>query len=73
MLSLKEQIATEADITTRYLDYLLTGRRNAGLNAALRIAEVTGTRASIWMRGRNKRSEERRVGKECRSRWSPYH
>ena len=20
-----------------------------------------------------KRSEERRVGKECRSRWSPYH
>ena len=23
--------------------------------------------------GRNVRSEERRVGKECRSRWSPYH
>ena len=23
--------------------------------------------------GTNKRSEERRVGKECRSRWSPYH
>ena len=22
---------------------------------------------------RAKRSEERRVGKECRSRWSPYH
>ena len=22
---------------------------------------------------RHKRSEERRVGKECRSRWSPYH
>ena len=22
---------------------------------------------------RNLRSEERRVGKECRSRWSPYH
>src|SRR2546430_5965938 len=22
---------------------------------------------------RNTRSEERRVGKECRSRWSPYH
>ena len=21
----------------------------------------------------HKRSEERRVGKECRSRWSPYH
>ena len=23
--------------------------------------------------GNGKRSEERRVGKECRSRWSPYH
>ena len=23
--------------------------------------------------GRSPRSEERRVGKECRSRWSPYH
>ena len=23
--------------------------------------------------GRAYRSEERRVGKECRSRWSPYH
>ena len=25
------------------------------------------------MREGNRRSEERRVGKECRSRWSPYH
>src|SRR5256885_16570764 len=24
-------------------------------------------------RGETSRSEERRVGKECRSRWSPYH
>ena len=23
--------------------------------------------------GKSLRSEERRVGKECRSRWSPYH
>ena len=26
---------------------------------------------SDWVKGN--RSEERRVGKECRSRWSPYH
>ena len=25
------------------------------------------------LEGRTTRSEERRVGKECRSRWSPYH
>ena len=30
--------------------------------------QVTSTAAEI-----NARSEERRVGKECRSRWSPYH
>src|SRR4029077_6606450 len=26
-----------------------------------------------WHPGNERRSEERRVGKECRSRWSPYH
>ena len=26
-----------------------------------------------WQKKYLKRSEERRVGKECRSRWSPYH
>ena len=30
------------------------------------LAEM-GTTMGVW------RSEERRVGKECRSRWSPYH
>ena len=30
-----------------------------------RIIQMTGTLTD--------RSEERRVGKECRSRWSPYH
>src|SRR3712207_8501057 len=38
------------------------GRRGEGLHLPLRGAE-----------GRQRRSEERRVGKECRSRWSPYH
>src|SRR2546426_12617853 len=28
---------------------------------------------SFLFRGDDVRSEERRVGKECRSRWSPYH
>ena len=29
--------------------------------------------AANLIRGGLRRSEERRVGKECRSRWSPYH
>ena len=28
---------------------------------------------SVAKQYQNQRSEERRVGKECRSRWSPYH
>ena len=28
-----------------------------------------GAQIQLW----DNRSEERRVGKECRSRWSPYH
>src|SRR6266852_4158642 len=36
------------------------------------------SRAFSWLKSRRKnwasvRPEERRVGKECRSRWSPYH
>ena len=35
------------------------------------------TSEALWGPGglgkRLRRSEERRVGKECRSRWSPYH
>ena len=27
----------------------------------------------VYFEQRFERSEERRVGKECRSRWSPYH
>ena len=32
-------------------------------------SEIYGGLANTW----DYRSEERRVGKECRSRWSPYH
>src|SRR5256885_15817580 len=31
------------------------------------------TLGAIWPAGHQKRSEERRVGKECRSRGAPYH
>jgi len=34
---------------------------------------VLNNRISEYLFQRLNRSEERRVGKECRSRWSPYH
>ena len=36
-------------------------------------AQRYGIEKSLVDFGKSKRSEERRVGKECRSRWSPYH
>src|SRR3989449_5828605 len=36
-------------------------------------ARVGGKYRLVFDHGGPERSEERRVGKECRSRWSPYH
>ena len=55
---------------------LTSGGDAPGMNAAVRAVVRTGLHKGFRMigiqRGYN-RSEERRVGKECRSRWSPYH
>src|SRR3989442_15866185 len=40
------------------------GRENSGITRLMQSAMIKGSAT---------RSEERRVGKECRSRWSPYH
>ena len=41
----------------------------------LRLLAIAVTAVGLFMiaRSERERSEERRVGKECRSRWSPYH
>src|SRR5258705_8163299 len=41
--------------------------------AILYTSGSTGKPKGVVLSHRNMRSEERRVGKECRSRWSPYH
>ena len=72
----------ELDEWRRFLDVNLTGpflvcrealpsMIDAGTGCIVNIASTAGVRG-----GRDRaayRSEERRVGKECRSRWSPYH
>src|SRR2546430_6752527 len=37
------------------------------------VVEIQHEAARLEPRREKERSEERRVGKECRSRWSPYH
>ena len=41
--------------------------------AAVGTSNPLMTLAILFINGLCLRSEERRVGKECRSRWSPYH
>ena len=52
-------------------------RHNIGFNVLDALAEASNTVFTTQRYGdvaeaKYKRSEERRVGKECRSRWSPY-
>ena len=51
-------------------------RSSTGLVPAVRGANLTlypGQSVAVVGESGDDRSEERRVGKECRSRWSPYH
>src|SRR5215467_13379876 len=62
-------------------DYKVTGVQTCALPISAVITpessvqgfEKTRKPRPITHRSRLLRSEERRVGKECRSRWSPYH
>src|SRR6266849_4597916 len=55
-------------------DPLVTGVQTCALPISLGQATraCTGVPPTTWTRS-SRRSEERRVGKECRSRWSPHH
>src|SRR5919198_5775411 len=59
--------------------HALMGRNGSGkstlANALMGHPKYVITRGRVRLHGEDvlARSEERRVGKECRSRWSPYH
>ena len=71
---------TMAKINANYealyiLDPSLSEEQIAALVARFQsVVEANGTVSEVNEWGKRRlRSEERRVGKECRSRWSPYH
>src|SRR3712207_9482910 len=51
---------------------VIPGLKNGAREAFLEAVRSTQESATIPILPLSSRSEERRVGKECRSRWSPY-
>ena len=59
----QKDFAKRLDTTPKNLSILVRGEQSLSIDIAMKLSRMLGT----------SRSEERRVGKECRSRWSPYH
>ena len=59
-------------IENQVLDYILTHMTEISSQTIYEVAQALFVSTATISRTA-KRSEERRVGKECRSRWSPYH
>ena len=75
MLFRSSQLFREPDWETTYL---IVAQSEAGKPGELaNLPRYSGQRIVMEIQGlqltKLVRSEERRVGKECRSRWSPYH
>src|SRR5687767_15675678 len=60
-------------VQTCALPISLTAPHRRGQGEHRRAGPCAGRRSERERRRIDARSEERRVGKECRSRWSPYH
>src|ERR1039457_656113 len=59
---------------TRWLEFRRVLFRSGGNDQGGSLNSGKHSHVVVYVSGRaSTRSEERRVGKECRSRWSPYH
>src|SRR3712207_6976351 len=69
---LQRPLALGADVVVHSATKYLSGHSDVLMGAAVTADDALAGRLRTHrtLRGR---SEERRVGKECRSRWSPYH
>src|SRR2546430_4721822 len=69
LLELKNTINTMVDQLNSFASEVTRVAREVGTEGALGGQAIVKGVGGTW----KDRSEERRVGKECRSRWSPYH
>jgi len=70
---LAKTTGTSVGTATESLQNARRMRQQPAVEAAARRGELSSAQISVISDAAEARSEERRVGKECRSRWSPYH
>ena len=63
-----QALLQDATGTLAWLEFEQMGQDRVAIHQATQYVDH-----NILQTGYENRSEERRVGKECRSRWSPYH
>ena len=72
VIEIKESVFADNDATSKAIREKMSAQGTLFLN----VMSGPGSGKTTFLTtliNRLKRSEERRVGKECRSRWSPYH
>src|SRR2546430_6230681 len=75
----RKDLADEPTIDAKIENLKMVERATTIGEGSIRVHTVEHVLAALWAMGVDNavvemdRSEERRVGKECRSRWSPYH
>ena len=76
------EVVEDRDTMTPLRDHMMVNRTDkqsatySSVAKDIHLEEIERRRAmedDTYLPFKNMRSEERRVGKECRSRWSPYH
>ena len=78
ILEERRKIELEVRVLRRQIEACLPTGAPTGYRSGPRAERVPGTDEYTYIASRTNnptgaRSEERRVGKECTSRWSPYH
>ena len=73
LLELAQAVVRDAEGATKFVTVQVVGgvSEQDCLDVAFTVAHSPLTKTALF--ASDPRSEERRVGKECRSRWSPYH
>ena len=71
----QEQLGERLGVTRQTVSKWELGSTTPELEKLAMMSDIFGVSTDELIKGepQEARSEERRVGKECRSRWSPYH